>query len=68
MPELRINIRLEGDAFVQDPDGEVVRILFGLINRMNINSPIASETLRHAASLFDLNGNRCGQVKVHEDD
>lgn len=70
MPELRISIRLEGAALKDDPDAETVAILRSLADRIEENRPLAQgpfSSLRNAVSLFDHNGNRVGQVKVHED-
>lgn len=65
MDELRISITLGNDAFADDPDGEVMRILSRVIDGLRDNTPIAMGTLRHANSLFDINGARVGQIKIH---
>lgn len=65
MDELKITIALGSDAFADDPDGEVMRILSRIIDGLRDNTPVAMGTLKHANSLFDINGNRVGQIKIH---
>lgn len=68
MGELRININLDNDAFQDDPDGEVMRILSRVIDGLRENTPLIGGDLGKANTLFDSNGNRVGQIKVHESD
>lgn len=65
MPELRINIRMDNDAFRVDPDGEVMIILSRIIDGLRANGPIGDGMLLQANSLFDTNGGRVGQIKVY---
>lgn len=67
MDKLRIEIELGNAAFDDDPDGEVMRILSRIIDGLRANTPIATGTLCHANSIFDANGARVGQIKVHVD-
>lgn len=68
MAELQINIRMSNAAFEDDPDGEVMVILSRIVQGLAENAPIKAGTLKHANSLFDTNGARVGQIKVHEEE
>lgn len=65
MAEFRINIRLEGQALRDHPDHEVADMLIKMAGQIRANRPIGDGMLLQANSLFDSNGNRVGQVKVH---
>lgn len=68
MAELRINIRLEGAIMEDDPDGEVMRILSRIIDGLRENTPLIGGDLDRAQTLFDVNGNRVGQIKTHHEE
>lgn len=68
MAEVRINIRLEGAAMEDDPDGEVMRILSRIIDGLRENTPLIGGDLDRAQTLFDTNGNRVGQIKTHHEE
>jgi hypothetical protein len=51
----KLEIDMSNDAFVQDPYGEVVRILRGLANTIEDENLVAR-------GLYDSNGNQVGVV------
>lgn len=67
MSEFRVTIRTNNAAFRDEGDGsfngyEVARIL-----REIADSVEGYGASRHAQSVMDINGNRVGQYKYHED-
>ena len=61
MSELRVVLRLEGDAMESDEWGEVVGILRELADYVELQQCV---DYAHSRRLMDVNGNVVGEVRV----
>jgi len=59
--ELRLTLRMDNQAFEEEPGPEVARILVELADRIGTSTMIAPGWVAH---LFDVNGNRVGKAEV----
>lgn len=56
--ELKLKIDLGNDAFVEDREGEIARIMRDIMHRM------ASGVVQGV--IFDSNGNNCGEWEIEQ--
>lgn len=65
-----VEIEMENDDFARDKSGAVARILHGLSHELQRNKPLnympPQKITNYSKVLFDVNGNKVGQVTVEK--